>query len=828
MISFIFMCLLLPVNSVFIIKDNIIPKELRHNRNCRGGLVLSKFKPDEYVPISCANIRFQQSDKQDYVFRNNAGNKINSARTKQTEYLAVYEDGICKMNAVELQDTYMGDMYDKIHSEGNIPSLINSYGYCKEKEGHDEYIRYNRDTPQLVGSRSCEWYGYRSTYSVDGCSLHSNKIISHGNTIRDFSVPWGCVKNGENTFLNIYTEFDIPQGEEIHSYNDRNSVYKDVYAQYGVSTVHFDQTYSQMKYIFDSVGLEINEYAKPTKSNALLHAQSRYTQYIESQPPQYKPGFDREVNWRIEYNEIYFTEKFGEHYSNMSSMFGARYYKQEIEYRIQLQLMRDSIARRNVFIDADTKMRNLHDGLKNSMKTIEDEYSTTVHVNRWLTHIGIPQVRNMAYEKEKVDKCKYLLEQAHSLTLANSERIKSILDEMDYETMQNKVKLEKNYARSILYEAYVDLSNEKYNPVDLDKYVLSYPDEIRIIFGRVINGVVQIPSDYESDPRYIRYTNALNSNWVDTYDPTELHVRLLKDPVTGKNGINTINFDTVADDALQDYEPFYIDISDIDNFEVLPVKGYTYVRGHSFKIFIPETVGIPTITNDRYQSRLNIMQEMVNLENQMIEYNYHNNTELLSLHRQFISQPPLCTLEYKCQCHETQPTRAAAVAGCAEKCPKAFLHFWDQSEPRLASKILVHDRSECRCMQEALTELQCVLQGRQWINELFVSQYNMVLAMDTVRRDTQYEDTYLYCKMMNCVNGTVDEPCLYSGGVCEKGWFDGNCNTVGACDGFAYEDCICAGSTCMAGKYCTQTGVCKNIVPKDDKKLLYLNHISRI
>ena len=825
------MCLLLPVNSVFIIKDNIIPKELRQDRKCKGGLVLSKFKPDKYVNMSCANIRFQQYDKQDFVFRDFRGPK-NEATTSPTEYLAEYVDGVCKMKVVELQDTYQDIEYNKIHSVDNIPSLLNSYGYCKEEE---EFKRINRDVPVIVNNKSCEFYGFRSSYTDNECSVYSGTTITHDDKIFFLDKPWGCVKNDGEAWLNVFAEDDVPLGAENNSYSDRNEMYYNLTLEKVPKLKEllssFERIHGEMLYVYKSIDLGLNEYARPTQSPQLLKKQHKYTEFINSLPPKYMPyPTGREDDWRIEYNEIYFTPKFGSHYRNLTSKWGAEYHIQELDYRIHLQLIKDTLQYIGVLKNADVRMRGLFEELKIFLRDIEDEYISLNHIQDWLVHMQLDSIAgSLIALKDRVETAKLNMFEVQDITLSTSVRIKEILDDMDFEYMRSRLQVEKEAARDTLYEAYVELSNERYKPIDLDKRALHYPDEVRIIFGRVINGVVQIPSDYQSDPRYIRYENALNSNWKDTY--VLKNVRLFENPINYRylgdsNGVIVVDFDTVADNAVRKYEEFYTEVD--TSFVVIPLQEYKYVRSQGLMFFNPKPVGVPEVTDDRYESRLNIQNQMVNLEHQMILNGDRNLTKLLSLHRQFISQPPLCTDEYKCQCYETKLNKGEAVRECGQDCPKAFRHFWDQSEPRLTSKILIHDRSECVCMGAALTELECVLQGRQWINELFVSQYDMVPPTDSIRRDTQYEDTYLYCKMMDCVNGVVDEPCLYSGGVCESGWFDGNCNDVNACDGFVYEACICGSSPCARGKYCTNTGVCRNIVPKDDKKLLHLYDISII
>jgi hypothetical protein len=845
------MCLLLPVNSVFIIKDNIIPKELRQDRNCKGGLVLSKTKPDEYVPISCANIRSQQTDKQDFVFRDFQGSK-NEATVSPTEYIAEYDGGICKMKAVELQDTYNGTEYDKIHSEGNIPSLLNSYGYCKEDE---TFTRHNRDVPfKIVYATSCENYGYRSSYSENECSVYSRihvsdtqtfpgDIMTHDDKFSSFDKPWGCVYVDGTVKLNVYDADDIELGAENKSYSDRNIFYYDT--EYGFHYLEIIRnlgsgynSYSEMQYIHKSIFLGLNEYARPTESPQLLNMKAKYTNFINSVPPIYRayPYTGREDDWRIEYNEIYFTAKFHIHYKNLTKVWGAKYYIDELDYRLYLQLMKDNEEYIYKLKEADSKMRVMYSFMLNYLNTIENHEKSFEHVAAWLDYTGFMPTVPGSIDPGSIDleikRFKQMLADAADLVISNGIRIKEIIDTLDFANAKSKLEATKNAARETLYEAYVDLSNERYKPIDLNKRALHYPDEVRQVFGKVINGVVQIPEDYESDPRYIRYENAFNSDWKDTYG--RLNVRLFEDPIRLRyaldiNGVNMegLIFDNIVDNALQEYEIFYTtrDVS-FDTEEPLPV--YKYVPHRGLSVFHPTTVGEPEVTSDRFETRINIQNEMVNVEHAMIQGGSMDLTALLSLHRQLISQPPLCTDTHQCLCYETYTDKSKALEDCAEKCPDAFRHFWDQSDPRLTSKILVHDRSECVCMEEALTEVKCVLRGRQWINELFVSQYDMVPPMDSVRRDTQYEDTYLYCKMMDCVHGTVNEPCLYSGGVCEKGWFDGDCNAVDACDGFVYEDCMCGLSICTPGKYCTQSGVCKNIVPKDDKKLLYLYSISRI
>lgn len=407
---------------------------------------------------------------------------------------------------------------------------------------------------------------------------------------------------------------------------------------------------------------------------------------------------------------------------------------------------------------------------------------------------------------------------------------------------------------STLEDAYHVVYQEIWNAKNLEKRKLLYPDEYRIVFGNPIpdniatashaldtaelNPTVSLKNQADfaavatENSEYIRYYTAYTS----TEDVTKSWTTYLIG-----NPINAVNSDTQEIDA-SDLRAFCEDLVDgrfrrfsgylNTEFTVQPVTPYRHVQEQRLDIFSPVQRKNPVISDDRYATRLSITKEIVNLEHEMVQTGSKDTTEVLQLHEMLVKQPPLCTDEYPCQCYKTYISKEKAIADCADTCDgNPFRHFWDQTVPRLTSKILVHDRSECVCMEDVKSELECVLAGRQFINELFVSQYDVKPPKTSASRDVRSMTTYLYCAAMECTEGPVNTPCTYgdNGNVCKKGWYTniGGCvESDTLCSGFLYESCMCGESECASGNYCTRNGSCLRAVPKNAKMLLHLHYIN--
>ena len=99
------------------------------------------------------------------------------------------------------------------------------------------------------------------------------------------------------------------------------------------------------------------------------------------------------------------------------------------------------------------------------------------------------------------------------------------------------------------------------------------------------------------------------------------------------------------------------------------------------------------------------------------------------------------------------------------------MHWDDVTTRKLSQRDTF--RSECVCAGdgEPISELECVLSNREWIENVYRDQYELLAVDPTVTKDVQTHTKYLYCPGQWCEHGHV-EGCWYQkcfvGSVCEN------------------------------------------------------------
>jgi hypothetical protein len=170
-------------------------------------------------------------------------------------------------------------------------------------------------------------------------------------------------------------------------------------------------------------------------------------------------------------------------------------------------------------------------------------------------------------------------------------------------------------------------------------------------------------------------------------------------------------------------------------------------------------------------------------------------------------------------------TQEQASTACSIECESSdgYSLQWDTTDIRQAGRVQKNRRFECRC-GTPMSEQDCVLSSKEWVSNIFLTQFQHSTKVQSVARVFAYENRYLYCPLGECKNGYVNEKCKYGNSVCDVGsWYNNNCNApadVPFCkNDFVEEPCKCGSVDCQPGFYCTKAGECKQMVSKDKKVL---------
>ena len=849
--------LLFSVVSGQVIQNNIIPSEL--DDRCHAGLRLSKTKPDQFTSISCANIRYETTMK-----TVNFGTK--SITDIITDYPVEFDQGICKLKDI---------VYQPLDEDPFVAVVQNSYGYCSGDDGGKPHHDSAR-----VSNVSCEQEGFRSIYTPNECGLHGDygDTIPDDKTLFNKDIPWGCLKKEGSIYLNMYAKDDLPADAKNTSYETRNTRLRNIINKpdFGWDRENENRLYLHKRkgpFWKEALALTVKldslfNLRKPSQGAQYLDEISNMqAQYQYLGDVTYKVGHTnpaRGIDWRLEHNKVFFSYDFYRYVNNMTRRGELSYREKVVKFNMLKKQFEDTKTHLQ-FMDAfEIDLTNLYI----YMNDIENIYKTANHINKWFKHLDDSSVeQTFASIRSEFTRAYHKLREIENKVTRAKDYIANALINYDTNALRTQMQTAKEFARSFLSESITTTLHERGRPVP---WVLTDADKCAIFGfagcntlenGHVINKLWdsdgrpdwtdypdcttnsyenwQCNGDYDSDGESARQELedigiVLDPNYRVHYQYLGVFADLSLGGDAFRNKYPDAPFRVLGTQYSVDQADTLVDniISGLVVPGAVPIitnkiqeQVYTFNKHESLDTCIHNgSPKVPVLGPDRFQNRLNIHQEIVNREHKMVEETSMNTSQLLDLHQLKEEQPVLCgEAGYDCQCYETESNKRSALRTCTEECGEGFRHFWDQSEPRLTSKMLVHGRSECICMESVLSERECVLANRQWINELYVTQYN--IEPQVVDIPVRYDDLFLYCPVIECSDGLVKERCSYSGGICEQGWFSrGVCySEKPGCDGFTYEECMCGATVCKPGKYCD--GQCKNLVP-NDKKLLHLAYIN--
>lgn len=826
--------LLFSVVSGNVIKNNIIPSEL--DDRCHAGLRLSKTKPDQFTPISCANIRYETTMKE-------VNFETKNIRDSRTDYPVKFDQGICKLKDI---------VYQPLDEDPFVAVVQNSYGYCSGDNGEKPHHDSAR-----VSNVSCEQEGFRSIYTPNECGLHGDygDTIPDNKTLFNKDIPWGCVKKDGVVYLNMYAKDDLPADAKNTSYAGRNTRLYNLTINSGIDdTVSvFLNEARTLNNEFDTLFALQEPPQGKQYLDEIASIQDKYDYLLDVT---YREGLDRPargIDWHLEYNKIFFSPTFYGYVRNITRREELMYKKHVKTFEMLKQQFKETKDYLIALDDFNVDLTNLH----THMNEIENVYRTAKHVNSWFKHNSNFELANMFVSiQNNYEEAVRKVADIKDKTSQAKDFIANALADTDLNALRTDMVTRRTDARDSLADAFTETNNERVRRTE--RWDLTQADKC-IIFGHarcnslydghVINELWeedgrpdwsynpdcitfqygwQCGGDYDSDGESA--LQELRDLRVVLDPDYRVYYKYLTTSISNDATARILGTDVLAgtntDELLDRAVAGLIVPSTVPIFSNhVQDQPYAFKKSESLDTCIHNgSPGTPVLGPDRFQNRLNIHQEIVNREHQMVEDNDSDNTQLLNLHQLKEEQPVLCGEgEYDCQCYETETNKEAALQTCTDSCDADFRHFWDQTEPRLTSKIFVHGRSECICMDNVLSERECVLANRQWVNELYVTQYKKEAQVADI--PVRYDDLFLYCPVIECSDGLVKERCSYSGGMCEQGWFSGGVcySEKPGCDGFTYEECMCGTDVCKPGKYCD--GTCQNWVP-DDKKLLHLAYIN--
>lgn len=818
--------LLFSVVSGHVIQNNIIPSGL--DNRCHAGLRLSKTRPEQFTPISCANIRYETIMKEvDFGTKN--------IKHTRTDYPVEFDQGICKLKDV---------VYQPIDVDPYVAVVKNSYGYCSGNDGSKPH----QDSDRVGSKVSCEQEGFRSIYTPNECGLHGKYAVTipDNKTLFNKDIPWGCVQKDNIVYLNMYAKDDLPNDAKNTSYAGRNTRLFNLIINSGID---------------DTVSLFLNEartlnnefdtlfaLQEPPQGKQYLDEiaiiQDKYDYLLDVT---YREGYDkpaRGIDWRLEYNRIFFSDIFSEYVQNITRREELLYKKHVKRFDMQKQQLEDTEKYLTVLDNFNVDLTNLH----TYMNEIENVYRTAKHLNSWFKHNNNYGLANMFVSiQNNYEVAMASVADIKDKTSRAKDFIADALARTDLNALRTDLVNGRTLARSSLADA-LDETRHAINDKPTDRWDLTQADKCSIfgparcnslINGHVINelwdedgrpefhgGEWQGSGEYDSDGETARQELFELDVVLDPDYRVYYEHLTTTSPSPPARILGTVATTDTTDTLLDNAVAGLIVPSTVSIFSNnVQEQSYAFNKIESLDTCIHNgSPGTPVLGPDRFQNRLNIHQEMVNREHQMVEENDLDKNELLNLHQLKEEQPVLCGEGgYDCQCYQTETSKESALQMCMDICSVGFRHFWDQTEPRLTSKIFVHGRSECICMNNVLSERECVLANRQWVNELYVTQYKKEAQVAYI--PVRYDELFLYCPVIGCSDGLVKERCSYSGGICEQGWFSGGVcySEKPGCDGFTYEECMCGTDVCKPGKYCD--GTCQNRVPYD-KKLLHLAYIN--
>ena len=192
--------------ALYNIVDGIIPQSLAFVKGCNQDLQLSRSTPSQYVPISCADIRFSMYDEE--IITLDASQA--AVERKYTESLAESISGVCKIKVASHGSSFGTNVY----KNGRNVVFLNRYGSCNNTLSESSQFKEN----VTDHSEGCSDIGKKHILTSHECNKYHDITITD---IFNKDKPYGCIDGQFNLFDRKNDLEDSDVTEEIDSLKNK-------------------------------------------------------------------------------------------------------------------------------------------------------------------------------------------------------------------------------------------------------------------------------------------------------------------------------------------------------------------------------------------------------------------------------------------------------------------------------------------------------------------------------------------------------------------------------------------------------------------------------
>lgn len=752
--------------SLFNIIDGHIPFGISDIKGCKRDLQLSNVKPNVYVPITCADIRYSVHD--DHMFTLSR-NEV-SVQRKYTDKLSVSDNGVCKIQVSGMPDQTRFKLYEN----GKLHSFLNRYGYCDDNTMGDPIL-----LPGISNvSISCSDEDKVHILTKTECSVTLGYDVEE---IYDSNKPYGCIDGQFNSFdrskdfedvhlvtkarmvqrvqeligefddieadLNnaIITDVPVNYPYEPDVNNETGSAYEKLKARLHnireyIKSIRLKQSYynSLVRYVTQqqtTMSVSTNNYNRAVEIENILTKYDEFNlKFVIPVMTNVKADIERLEN---RYNIIY------KHATSMRE--GLTLDKEKIELQILVSGNSDVDGTYTVY----KNYMDEHYHGDRSTKTRLYEWCNSLEEHREFTK-SIGCIPNLDFELHCVpDGASYRYTEPTAMydaygnmytigpgtctNLFPGGNITNCPVACDPDRTQNTIG--KNYS-------HIEWNSPKSDRLAFDllsKNVIM--ERVGLIANTSMEQKMVCPYNYlcTQDLSYRNHEKQITETlWVDN-QPTDQFTYRYEYGVQYDLQTSFMDYESVARSI--ECAPFC--------FPDLP----------SLPVEVSSDVTFSLTTREPTKRKANadiIFQDILTLERSDDDHS------LYDLYKELVEQNLSCE-SIGCEESCVKPMYNSvedAVLSCSEICVRheGFSQYWDDSPVRQTSRIISNRRHECRCGYPK-TELECVMSNNEWVSDIYTTQYSYVPKNPVKRKLASYSYRYLFCPVSHCTDGFVDQRC---------------------------------------------------------------------
>lgn len=752
--------------SLFNIIDGYIPLTISDTKGCKRDLQIFNVKPDVYVPITCADIRYSVHD--DHMFTLSR-NEV-SVQRKYTDKLSVYDNGVCKIQVSDMPDQTVFGLYEN----GKTHSFLNRYGYCDDNTMGDPILLPGVSNVSI----SCGDEGKEHILAKIECSVSLGYDVEE---IYDSNKPYGCVDGQFNSFdrsedfEDVHPVTKARMDQRVQVLLDEFAVIEADLSSAIITDVPERHPYEPTKEIesgstYDILKTRLHNIREYIKSVHLK--QSYYNSlvgYVTQQQAVMKTSTDN-YNRAVEIKNI--LEKY--HEFNLDFVLpDTTNVEDDIEwldkkyseiYKNATDIHTDlNLATENTELQRLTGGSVGVDSTYNVYKNYMDEHyhrdrSTSVGLHEWCNSLeehreltnSIGCISNLDFDlhcvpdgaiyryteptaKYDEDGNVYYTDAGTCINIRPGGNITNCPVACDPDRSPNTIG--KHYS-------HLEWNSPKSNqtaPGYLDIGVIM--EKVGLIVNTTMENNIACPYNYicTQEFSYITHEKEIAETlWVDNQPTDQFTYRY-------EYGVQ---YDLQT--SFMDYE------SVVRSLECAPS---CFADLPTLTVVEPEKPSFSLSAREPTKRKANagiIFQDILTLERSDDDHS------LYDLYRELVEQNLSCeTIGCEESCIKPLYNNVEdAVLGCSEMCVLhgGFSQYWDDSPVRQTSRIISNRQHECRCGSPK-TELECVMSNNEWISDIYTTQYLYVSRNPVERKPVSYSDRYLFCPISPCTEGFVDTKC---------------------------------------------------------------------